>query len=151
LTFNSLNSYILRGDAALGMESTFARLMDGAADEPDSMYGQAARAVRISDDGLTYRFLLRPGLTFHDGSPLTAKDSAFTMNLLKEKGHPIIVSLLREFDGAEAPDNETVVARFKAGRGRDVPLFVGALPIFSQAYYSKRPFEESTLDIPLGS
>ncbi len=25
------------------------------------------------------------------------------------------------------------------------------LPIFSKAYYSKRPFEESTLDIPLGS
>ena len=27
LTFNSLNSYILRGDAALGMELTFASLM----------------------------------------------------------------------------------------------------------------------------
>ena len=151
LTFNSLNSYILRGDAALGMENTFATLMASAADEPDSMYGLAARAVRISDDGLTYRFLMRPGLKFHDGSPLTAKDSAFTMNLLKEKGHPIIVSLLREFEGAEAPDDETVVVRFKAGRGRDVPLFVGGLPIFSQAYYSKRPFEESTLEIPLGS
>ena len=151
LTFNSLNTYILRGDAALGMENTFARLMVSAADEPDSMYGLAARAVRISDDGLTYHFLMRPGLTFHDGTPLTAKDSAFSMNLLKEKGHPIIVSLLREFDGAEAPDDKTVVVRFKPGRGRDVPLFVGALPILSQAYYSKRPFEESTLEIPLGS
>ena len=32
-----------------------------------------------------------------------------------------------------------------------MPLFVGGLPIFTQAYYSKRPFEESTLEIPLGS
>ena len=32
-----------------------------------------------------------------------------------------------------------------------MPLFVAGLPIFSRAYYSKRPFEESTLDIPLGS
>ena len=64
LTFNSFNSYILKGDAALGMERTFASLMSGAADEPDSMYGLAARAVQISDDGLTYRFLMRPGLDF---------------------------------------------------------------------------------------
>ncbi len=151
LTFNSLNSYILKGDAALGMERTFATLMTSASDEPDSMYGLAARAVRISDDGLTYRFLMRPNLKFHDGSPISAKDSAFTMNLLKEKGHPIIVSLLREFEGAEAPDDETIIVRFKDKRGRDVPLFVAGMPIFSRAYYDKRPFEESTLDIPLGS
>ena len=46
LTFNSLNSYILRGDAAQGMELTFASLMARASDEPDAMYGLAARAVR---------------------------------------------------------------------------------------------------------
>ena len=151
LTFNSFNSYILNGDAALGIERTFASLMSGAADEPDSMYGLAARAVQVSDDGLTYRFLLRPGLTFHDGSPLTAQDSAFTLNILKEKGHPIIQALMREFAGAEAVDDLTIVARFKEKRGRDVPLFVASMPIFSRAYYGKRPFDESTLDIPLGS
>ncbi len=48
LTFNSLNSYILKGDAAQGMELTFATLMARARDEPDAMYGLAARAVRIS-------------------------------------------------------------------------------------------------------
>jgi microcin C transport system substrate-binding protein len=32
-----------------------------------------------------------------------------------------------------------------------VPLFVAGLPIFSRAYYSGRPFDETTLDIPLGS
>ena len=72
LTFNSLNSFILKGDAAQGMELTFASLMVRAADEPDALYGLAARAVRISEDGLTYRFLMRPGIKFHDGSPLTA-------------------------------------------------------------------------------
>jgi microcin C transport system substrate-binding protein len=133
------------------MERTFTSLMTGAADEPDSMYGLAAQSVQISDDGLTYRFTLRPGLTFHDGTPLDAHDAVFSLTVLKEKGHPIITTLLRDFDGAEATDDRTLVVRFKEKRGRDVPLFVAGLPIFSRAYYSKRPFEESSLDVPLGS
>lgn len=32
----------------------------------------------ISADGLTYTFHIRPGVKFHDGSPLTAEDVAFT-------------------------------------------------------------------------
>src|SRR6478672_10255023 len=59
LTFNSLNSYILKGDAAQGMELTFATLMVRSGDEPDAMYGLAAARVRRSADGLTYRFFIR--------------------------------------------------------------------------------------------
>jgi microcin C transport system substrate-binding protein len=151
LTFNSLNSYILRGDAAQGMELTFASLMVRAGDEPDAMYGLAARAVRISPDRRTYRFALRPQARFHDGTALTAHDVAFSLSILKGKGHPIIGQMLRDFEGAEAVDDATVVLRFTAQRGRDVPLFAAGLPIFSRAYYSKRPFEETTLEVPLGS
>ncbi|MGB9324794.1 MAG: extracellular solute-binding protein [Pseudolabrys sp.] len=150
-TFNSLNSFILKGDAAQGMELTFATLMVRSGDEPDAMYGLAARSVRISDDGLTYIFTLRPEAKFHDGTPLTAHDVAWSLATLKEKGHPIITQQLRDFTGAEATDDRTVVARFAEIRARDVPLFVAALPIFSRAYYSKKSFDESTLDIPLGS
>ena len=150
LTFNSLNSYILKGDAAQGMELTFATLMARAGDEPDAMYGLAARAVRVSTDGFTYHFLLRPTARFHDGSKLTAHDVAFSLATLKEKGHPIITQLLRDFVSAEAIDDATVVCRFAEKRARDVPLFVAALPIFSRAYYSSRPFDASTLDVPLG-
>jgi microcin C transport system substrate-binding protein len=151
LTFNSLNSFILRGDGAQGMERTFAGLMARATDEPDALYGFAARAVRISADGLTYRFLMRPGITFHDGSPLTAHDVAFSLKILKDKGHPIAQQLLRDFVGAEAADDATVVLRFAPHRARDVPLFAASLPIFSRSYYSKRPFDETTLEVPLGS
>jgi microcin C transport system substrate-binding protein len=151
LTFNSLNSYILKGDAALGLELTFATLMAAAGDEPDGMYGYAARAVRISPDKLTYRYLLRPEARFHDGTKLTAHDVAFSLNTLKEKGHPIIGQMLRDFRGAEAEDDLTVTVRFAEKRARDVPLFVAALPIFSRAYYAGRPFDETTLEAPLGS
>src|SRR6185312_4030931 len=76
LTFNSLNGYILKGEGAYGLDMTFATLMVRSGDEPDAMYGLAARGVRISDDGLTYTFLLRPDAKFHDGSALTSQDVA---------------------------------------------------------------------------
>ncbi len=150
LTFNSLNSYILKGDGAQGMQLTFASLMASASDEPDSMYGLAARAVQISPDGTSYRFLMRPGIKFHDGSPLTAHDVAFSLQTLKDKGHPIAQQLLRDFAGAQALDDTTVVVRFAPNRARDVPLFAASLPIFSRAYYAGRPFDETTLEAPLG-
>src|SRR5262249_11786021 len=157
LTFNSLNVLILRGDGALGMDQTFATLMAPSTifapshDEPDAIYGLVASAVRRSADGLTYRFLLRPEAAFHDGSRLAAHDVVFTLNLLKEKGHPIITQYLRDFLGAEAAGDDVVVARFAPNRARDVPLFVAQLPILSAAYYGKQPFDETTLEIPLGS
>ncbi|MHC2465864.1 extracellular solute-binding protein [Bradyrhizobium embrapense] len=150
-TFNSLNAYVLKGEGAQGMDMTFATLMSRANDEPDAMYGFAAKSVQISPDKLTYRFTMRPEARFHDGSKLTAQDVAFSLNTLKDKGHPLIQVQLRDFIKAEAPDDATVVVTFAAGRARDVPLYVASLPIFSKAYYATRPFEESTLDPVLGS
>jgi microcin C transport system substrate-binding protein len=151
-TFNSLNSFILKGDGAPGMELTFATLMMNAEDEPDAMYGLAARAVRISSDGRVYRFLMRPQARFHDGTRLTAHDAAFSINTLKKDGHANIYQMLRDVIGAEAESDEILTVRFAEKRARDVPLFVaGEVPIFSRAYYAARKFDESTLDIPLGS
>ncbi|NVO14216.1 MAG: ABC transporter substrate-binding protein [Rhodoplanes sp.] len=150
-TFNTLNSYILRGDAALGLELTFASLMARASDEPDAMYGLAASRVRIAPDGLTHTFTLRPEARFHDGTKITAHDVAFSLTTLKDKGHPIITQLMRDVISAEVLDDAHVTVRYKTGRARDVPLFVAALPIFSRVYYAARPFDETTLDVPLGS
>lgn len=150
-TFNSLNAFILKGDGAQGMGLTFATLMARAGDEPDAMYGLAAKSVQISADGLTYRFTLRPEARFHDGSKLTARDAAFSLTALKTKGHPIITQQMRDVVKAEALDDATLVVTFAEKRGRDVPLFVAAMPIFSQAYYDKHAFDESSLETPLGS
>jgi microcin C transport system substrate-binding protein len=151
LTFNSLNSYILKGDAAQGLELTFATLMVRAGDERDAMYGLAASKVRRSTDGLVYQFLIWPEAKFHDGTPLTAQDVAFSLNILKAQGHPLIGQSLRDFTGATADNDNTVTVNFAPKRARDVPLFVAGLPIFSRAYYAAKPFDQSTLDIPLGS
>jgi microcin C transport system substrate-binding protein len=150
-TFNSLNAFILKGEGAQGMDLTFAALMARSGDEPDAMYGLAAKTVQISPDKLVYRFTLRPEARFHDGSKLTAHDAAFSLTTLKTKGHPLILQQMRDMVSAEAADDPTLVVTFAEKRARDVPLYIAGLPIFSKAYYATRPFDETTLDIPLGS
>ncbi|MCP8938118.1 extracellular solute-binding protein [Alsobacter sp. SYSU M60028] len=150
-TFNTLNVYVLKGDGAAGMNMTFDSLMSRALDEPDALYGLLARSVATSADGLTQTFRLRPEARFHDGSRVTAHDAAFSLTVLKEKGHPLISQTIRMMAAAEALDDATLVVRYDKGRSRDLPLTVAQLPIFSKAYYASRPFEEATLEAPLGS
>ncbi|MDB5594205.1 MAG: hypothetical protein JWM36_1166, partial [Hyphomicrobiales bacterium] len=150
-TFDTLNIFVFKGDGAAGMDATFDTLMSGTADEPTSMYGLVSDKVRISKDKLTYRFHIRPEARFHDGSRLTARDAAFSFNILKAKGHPVYRSILSEFVGAEADGDDTLVVRFTPARSRDLHLVIAGLPIFSENWWKDRDFEASTLEAPLGS
>ena len=149
-TFNSFNGFVLKGDPALDMALTFASLMSRAEDEPDAVYGLAADKVVVSADRRTFRFHLRDGIKFHDGTPITAADVAFSLPIMKEKGHPYIGTVLREMEQVEAVDDRTVALHFSVKVSRDAPLFAATLPIFSKAYYANRTFDETTLDPPLG-
>ena len=150
-TFDTLNIYVLRGSGAAGVNLTFDSLMTRALDEPDAIYGLLARSVTISEDGLTYGFALRPQARFHDGAKLTARDVAFSLKILRDKGHPEIAETIRDMTDARAEGEERLVVTFAPGRARDLPLIVAQLPVFSAAYYATRDFEASTLDAPLGS
>ena len=150
-TFNSLNNYILKGDAAQGLEFLFDSLMTRAADEPDAVYGLVAESAEVADDGMSVTFYLRPEARFADGSKLTADDVVFSFETLKEKGHPIYHQMLRDVVKAEAIDPATVRYTFQGDLVRDLPLTVAELPIFSKAYYSTRKFDQTTLEPPLGS
>ncbi|MBM3608597.1 MAG: ABC transporter substrate-binding protein, partial [Alphaproteobacteria bacterium] len=150
-TFDSFNTFILRGDGAAGMDYIYDTLMTGTGDEPASMYGLAAQRVRWSEDRLTYRFLLRPQARFHDGVRMTAHDAAFSFNLLKEKGHPLYKVILREFLKAEAESDDVVRVTFAPNRGRDIHLTIAGMPILPRHYWKDRDFESPTLERPLGS
>lgn len=150
-TFNTLNVFVLRGDGAAGIPATFDTLMVGSGDEPDAVYGLVAKSAEVSEDKLTYRFRLRPEARFHDGSPLGAKDVAFSLNILKDKGHPVFRSILTQMVATEAEADDLLVVRFSPQRSRDLHLVVAGMPIFSERYWQGRDFEAATLDAPLGS
>lgn len=150
-TFNTLNTFVLQGDGAAGMDACFDTLMAGSGDEPGSLYGLLAKSVAVSPDKLTYRFRLRPEALFHDGSRVTARDAAFSMNILKAKGHPSYRLLLNELISSEAEGDDILVVKLSPKRGRDLHLVVAGLPVFSEKYWSTRDFAASTLEPPLGS
>lgn len=151
-TFNTLNIYSQKGDGAAGMGLIYDSLLTGAADEADSLYGLVARAVQRSRDGLTYRFYLRKEARFHDGSPISAEDVAFTFETLRSpKAYATYRLNLRQVQSVTALAPDLVEIRFAPGRSRELPLLVAGLPIFSKAYYATHDFEASTLESPLGS
>jgi peptide/nickel transport system substrate-binding protein len=78
--------------------------------------GDVATEWKISPDGLTYTFKVRPGIKFHDGSALTAADVKATYD--KIVSPPEGVRSIRKIhyaaiDRVEAPDAATVVFRLK--------------------------------------
>ena len=69
-----------------------------------------AESWEASEDGLTWTFKLRPGVTFHNGDPLKASDVAFSINRIKD---PEVASPrsgdFAVVESVTAPDDETVV------------------------------------------
>jgi microcin C transport system substrate-binding protein len=150
-TFNSFNIFILKGEGAAGVGSTFDSLMSGTGDEPDSMYGLVADKVLKTEGKPEWRFRLRREARFHDGSPLTAGDVAFSLDLLKTKAHPVYQQILSDLVAAEPEAPDVLRVELKPDPPRELIMTVASMPIFSKAYYATRNFEETSLEPPLGS
>ncbi|MGQ0671988.1 MAG: extracellular solute-binding protein [Hyphomicrobium sp.] len=151
ITFDSFNNFILKGDAAQGLELVFDTLMTPALDEPETVYGLIAKSADVAADGRSVTFQLRPEAKFADGTPVTAEDAAFSFVTLKEKGHPRYRLILGDVEKAEAIDAATVRYTFKGDLVRDLPIIVASLPVLSKAYYTANDFEKTSLEPPLGS
>lgn len=150
-TFNTLNSFVDKGDGVGGTELIFDSLVTSHADEPLTSYGLLAHTILIAPDKLTYRFRLREEARFHDGSPLTAEDVAFSMNIIKTKGHSSYRLLLRELESVTADDPRTVTVRLTPKKSRDLHLLVGSLHVFSRKFWDGRDFEAAIIEPILGS
>ncbi|AZO56621.1 MULTISPECIES: extracellular solute-binding protein [unclassified Mesorhizobium] len=150
-TFNTLNAFTLKGDAPPRMEMCFDALMVAALDEPDAVYGQLAESVTISNDRNSFEFALRPEARFHDGTPLTAGDAAFTFKLFKDQGHPKLSVPLKFLADAVVVDAHTLRLIFSGKQSDRTVLNVVQFPILSKAFYTANPFDSSQLNPPLGS
>jgi len=150
-TFNSFNPFIIKGDPAQGLPLLYDSLMTRAYDEPDAVYGLVAQSAKLAPDRSAVTFYMRPEAKFSDGTPVTAEDVVFSFETLRNEGSPIYAAQLRDVLKAEALDPHTVKFTFSEPGQRRLPLDIATLPILSKAYYSDKPFNQSSLDEPVGS
>jgi ABC-type dipeptide transport system, periplasmic component len=83
-------------------------------DERGEPIPDLAESWRIEQGGLVYRFRLRPAVKWHDGTAFTAADAKFTFEEILFKFHARTrASMGALVIGVDAPDDRTVVFRFK--------------------------------------
>ncbi len=97
-------------------------------DEEGKPYASLAESWSVSDDGRTYTFTIRPGLTFSDGSPLDATDVRRSwLRILDPATRSTAPDVLSIIEGAaerlaggpedgvaiEAPDASTLTVRLR--------------------------------------
>ncbi len=149
-TFDTLNPFNIKGTPAAGAALIYDTLMTSAHDEPSTMYGLLAEAVRHPADYSSVTYRLRDTARFHDGQPVTADDVIWSLNQLRETS-PFFNAYYANIVAAEETAPGEVTFTFDQAGNRELPHITGQLFVLPKHYWQDRAFDETTLDPPLGS
>ena len=108
------------GAAAAIDEVVYSNVFEGLTriDRNGEVKPALAKSWTISDDGLTYTFTLNDGVTFHDGSDMTAEDVKFTLDrAMAEDSTNAQKALFEPIDSVAVTDPSTVVVTLKRPTG----------------------------------
>ena len=149
--FDSLNPYILKGNAPWGLQTlVFETLMARNWDEPFGLYGLLAESIETAPDRSWVEFTLREAARFSDGSPVTVEDVIWSMETLATEGVPRYRNAWDKVAAAEQVGPRT--ARFEFSEpDAELPLIIGLRPILQKADWEGVDFAESSLRVPTGS
>ncbi|SVA66054.1 uncharacterized protein METZ01_LOCUS118908 [marine metagenome] len=150
-TFDTLNSFTIKGSSAAGLGLIYDTLMESSRDEAFAEYGLLVESALVANDLSSVSFILRKQARWHDGKPVTADDVAFSLDILKSKGAPFYRFYYANVEKAEVLSPHKVKFIFKGRKNRELPLIIGQLPILPKHHWQGRDFERTTLEPPLGS
>lgn len=151
-TFDSLNPLVVLGVAPDAVPKYVQQsLLFRSADEPFTAYGLLASRIELDADRRKLAFEIDPRATFSDGAPVTAQDVLFTVEMLKTKGKPFHRSSLARITKASAPSPKRVEFELGDGSNRELPLVIGALPIFAKHATNAETFGDTSFKPALGS
>ncbi|MEM9910064.1 MAG: ABC transporter substrate-binding protein [Pseudomonadota bacterium] len=137
------------GRPPLQLSHTFDRLL-AAAEVPATYYGLLASEIDVAGDFSQARFVIDRRARWHDGTPVTSQDVAFTFRTLGAYGLPFYRSLLKDMD-IRTPNDRTIILRPATSGDWQWIDQLGRFPIQSKAWWSQRDPGDITLDIPMGS
>ncbi len=149
--FDNLNPFILKGVAAPGMSMVFESLMSGSLDEPQSLYGVLAESIELAEDRSHADFAIRKQARWHDGTPVTAEDVVFSLNILKGEGHPSYRIIYKPITSVEILSERKVRFHFADPENRELPIIAAGMSVLPKHYYDTVEFNKTTLTPPLGS
>ena len=148
-SFDSFHPFIPKGNAvSTGAVET---LLVTSADEPFTGYGLIAEQIEWPRDRSWVIFHIRPQARWHDGTPITAEDVAWSFETLVSQGNPQYRFYYGAVASVEALDAARVRFTFSESDNRELPLIIGQLPILPKHYWATRDFGATTLTPPLGS
>ena len=150
-TYDSFNPFILKGTSADGIGNLFESLTTSSSDEAFTEYGLIAESIEWPDDRSWVAFKLRDNAKWHDGKKISVEDVIWTFNILMEKGHPFYKYYYADVDKVIKENKSKVRFIFKNNTNLELPLIVGQLPVLPKHYWENVNFEETTLEIPIGS
>ncbi len=151
-SFDSLTPFIIRGVAAAGMRDyVYESLLGRSLDEPFSLYGLIARSIEVPPDRSSIVFHLDPRARFSDGQPVTPEDVLFSWEQLKDKGPPFMRAHYRTVSKATILPPQAIRFDFEGHGNREAPLLLGLMPILPKHRVDAATFEQTSLEIPIGS
>ncbi|MDR9467759.1 extracellular solute-binding protein [Marinospirillum sp.] len=150
-TFDSFNPFIIRGTPVSGLSNIYDSLTYHTADEPFTEYGLLARCMKLDPERRWIEFHLREEARFHDGTPVTAEDVAFTFDVLRSEGRPFYRAYYAGIEDIQVLDKHRVRFELAAGNNRELPLIIGQIPILPRHDWQDRDFSQPRQDQPLGS
>ena len=150
-TFDSTNPFIVRGKSVAGVRTyVFESLLARNRSEPFSLYGLLAATIDVAPDRRKVTFRLRPEARFSDGTPVTAADVRFSLQILRDHGRPNYRTYYDKVERIDTPDARTVTF-FLGEADRELVLVLGLMPVLPEHFFAGRDFEASTLDPLVGS
>lgn len=151
-SFDKFNPFTLKGTSAPGLNALmFESLLVSSADETASAYGLLAEDVTVAPDELSVTFRIRPQARFSNGDPVLASDVKHSYDMLMSKASsPGYRSMCTDVKAVVVTGERTLRYDFKQ-RNRELPLIVGALPVFSKKWTAKVPFDKLTFEPPITS
>ncbi|MES2712134.1 MAG: extracellular solute-binding protein [Pseudomonadota bacterium] len=150
-SYDSLNSFILRGTPAVGLANIYDTLLKESSDEGSAEYAHLAAEIELPADRLWVAFTLHEQARWHDGRPITADDVVWTFNTLRTSGRPTYRGYWADVRECVAEGPRRVVFRFDSAENRELPLILGQLPVLPKHFWEGRDFARPLLDAPLGS
>lgn len=150
-TFDSLNPFIVQGTPATGLANLYDSLTYNSADEPFTEYGLLAQCMQLDPERRWIKFHLREEARFHDGTPVTAEDVAFTFETLRSQGRPFYRAYYADIEAIEVLDPQRIRFDLANPENRELALIIGQVPILPQHYWEDRDFRRASLEKPLGS